>query len=486
MAMRTHTLFMMGIVLAACNDGDPDPIVTVPKLTTAEDASVTGQVDARDGDGNVLAFELGTPQHGSVTQANNVVTYTPAANYNGTDSILVHVSDGMKTADATIEITVTPVNDPPVAGAVSLAAKEDMPLVTAQAMLIGAASDLDGDSLTISGVRNAMHGMVAITGSDVTFIPDPEFSGAASYEFMVSDGKATSLATVSIAVGGLNDPPVAIGDTATTLPDMPLVIPAADLAKNDTDVEGQTLAVTEVSNPVNGMVELKDGAVTFTPGQHFIGIATFDYKVSDGADTAVGQVTVTVDHPPAVVDDSDTTPEDMPLVVPAADLANNDTDVDGQTLTVTQVSNPTHGTVELKDGTVTFTPDANFNGDATFDYQVSDGIATAVGHATVTVMPVNDPPGAVADALTGTVDTTQMIPGTILTTNDTDIDSDPKMLAVAAVDKGNHCTVTVSDGVVTFIPEAGFTGDATFEYTVSDGTDTATGQVTVTVSAPAR
>lgn len=476
----------MIVALAACGDNaakEGPPTIAALALTTAEDTPVTATVDAHDARGAALAIELGTPKHGTVAHVNSVVTYTPEANYNGSDSISVHVSDGAQTADATIDITITAVNDPPVAGDVMLAAAEDTPLVTAQSTLIAAASDVDADHLTISEVSSAVHGTVAITGSDVTFTPEHNFNGAASYQFAVSDGTAVSTATVSITVGGVNDPPVAVDDTLTTPEEVPLVVAGTVLTANDTDAESQTLTVTAVANPTHGTVALDAGTVTFTPDANFDGAAGFDYTVSDGAATGGGHVTVTVtdvNDAPLAVDDALNGTEDTVQTIPGATLTANDTDIDSTILTVTAVGNAAHCTVSVSDGNVTFTPEPNFNGAATFEYTVSDGTLTDIGLVTVSVAAVDDAPSAVADALIGSEDTAQTILGTALTANDTDIEGDA--LTVTAVGNATHCTVTVTGGDVSFTPDPDFAGDATFEYTVSDGTLTAVGRVTVAVA----
>lgn len=174
-----------------------------------------------------------------------------------------------------------------------------------------------------------------------------------------------------------NRPPVAVDDVASTAEDVPLVLTSATLVSNDTDADNHPLTVTAVSNAVNGTVSLASGSVTFTPTAHYFGAASFDYTVSDGnggTDTGRVNVTVTsVNDAPVAVDDARTTPQNVALVVTAASLTSNDTDVDNDPLTVTAVSNPINGIVTLVSGTITFTPTTNFSGAARFDYTISDG-----------------------------------------------------------------------------------------------------------------
>jgi cysteine-rich repeat protein len=471
--------------LAACGDngGSDTPEVSGASLTTDEDVPIAHTVEASDPGGRGLTLQAAMPQHGTVAIDGLRVTYTPAANYNGNDSFAVTVDNGKSTATAEITVKVNPVNDAPVAMADAFATLEDTALVRPLTMLLGNDTDIDGDSLTVMTVGDGVNGTVMKSTSDITFTPAANFNGMASFQYTVTDGKATSTTTVTISVGTANDAPVAGDDTATTQEDTAVGIPEATLLGNDTDPEPQTLTVTAVGSATNGTVALAGGVATFTPAANFNGTATFEYTVSDGAATDTGLVTVTVsavNDAPVAVDDAATTAEDTALVISAATLLGNDTDVEGSTLSVMAVGNATNGTVALSGGVVTFIPNANFGGTATFEYTVSDGAATDTGTVTVTVTAANDAPVAVDDTATTAEDTALVIATAALLGNDTDVEGGT--LAVTAVGNATNGTVALAGGNVTFIPNANFNGTATFEYTVSDGTATDTGAVTVTVT----
>ncbi len=172
----------------------------------------------------------------------------------------------------------------------------------------------------------------------------------------------------------INRGPVANDDTATTDEDAPVTI---DVLANDTDADGDTLTITSATVPADqGTVEIVDGKLVFTPAENFSGEATITYTVDDGnGGTDTGTVAVTVDgvnDGPDAVDAADTTDFNTAVTV---DLLANDTDVDGDTLTVTAASVPAaQGTlVNNGDGTVTFTPAAGFTGVATISYTITDG-----------------------------------------------------------------------------------------------------------------
>ena len=486
--MRTRLVALLIAAAAGggCGPGDgPNrpPVVTGSPQTTAEDTPVTASVTATDPDGDRLQFRYGAPLHGSVVGDGPSFTYTPEANYVGVDTVTVTVLDGEALATGTITIDVTPVNDPPTASPDTVAGLEDTATVVAAATLLGNDLDVDGDTLTVTAVDGAVEGTAALIGTDVHFTPRAGFIGAGQFRYTISDGAATATAVVTVEVGAVNDPPVAVDDAATTAEDAALTVAAATLVDNDLDVEGQTLGVAAVGDAVNGAVALVGGTVTFTPTADYHGPASFSYTVSDGVATDVGTVAVTVtpvaDAPRPVADAIDAT-EDTARVVPVGQLLTNDSDPDGDVLTVTAVGNPLGGAVALAGGAITFTPAPNLTGMAGFDYTVSDGGRTATARVTVTVAAVPDAPVAGDDSALVAEDTPLVVAGAILTANDADVDG--PALTVTAVGAAVRGTVELAGTTVTFTPEPNYVGPASFEYTVSDGALTDVGRVALTIT----
>jgi cysteine-rich repeat protein len=484
--MRVPALCVL-VALCACGDNIESnklPTISDIEVSTPEDTPFSRPLDAVDPEGQPLTITAMGAMHGTAAIDGTSLTYTPAGNYNGSDTFTIDVSDGTNVAHANVTIHVTPVNDAPTGGADTVMTDENVPLATPVATLLANDSDVDGDTLTITSVGNAQHGAVDIVGTDIRFVPAPGFSGIASYEYMLSDGNLVAVVQVTVNIGAVDQPPVANDDMATTAEDTALQIPAATLLANDTDPESQTLTVTAVSNATNGTVALAGTTVTFTPAADFNGTAGFDYTISDGTNTDTAHVTVTVtavNDAPVAVDDAATTPEDTQATIPVATLLANDTDVDGPTLTVSAVGNPTNGTVMMMGANVIFTPAANFTGTATFEYTVTDGTLSDTGLVTVTVTAVDDAPVAVDDTATTAEDTAVMIPASTLLANDTD--SDGPTLTITAVGNAVNGAVALSATTITFTPAANFHGAARFDYTVSDGTLSDTGTVVVTVTA---
>jgi CSLREA domain-containing protein len=364
-------------------------------------------------------------------------------------------------------------NQPPDAVNDTATTAEDTPVVI---NVLGNDSDPDGGTLLITAVSDPPNGTAVNNGDGtVTYTPDTNFNGTDVFTYTVTDGQdGSSTANVSVTVGSQNDLPTANDDTAGTVEDTPVVI---NVLSNDSDPDGGTLSVSAVSDPPNGTaVNNGDGTVTYTPDANFNGTDAFSYTLSDGqggSDTATVTVTViSQNDPPVAVTDAATTDEDTPVTI---SVLANDSDTEGQPLTITTVSDPAHGTaVRVNSNTkVRYTPDANFNGTDTFTYTLSDGQGgTATATVTVTVNSINDPPEAVND---GAI-TDENTPVTI---NVLDNDSDPEghPLTVSAVTSPAHGTVmNLGGGLLKYTPNRNFSGTDMFSYTLSDGqggTDTA-------------
>ncbi|KFE67308.1 tandem-95 repeat protein [Hyalangium minutum] len=481
-----YPLLLVLALAAACGDNHKPnlpPTVADVSVSTAEDTPVAITVSPEDANGDALEVTFATPSHGTLAGTGTSVTYTPHANFAGKETFTVTVSDGKASATATISVTVNPVDDAPVAGNDTATTDENVPLTLAAATLLANDTEVDGQTLTITGVSSAVSGTVVLAGTTVTFTPTADFSGTARFQYTVSDGTLTATATVTVTVNMVNDAPVATDDTATTDEDVPLTLATSTLLANDTDPEGQTLTITGVSGAVSGTVALAGTTVTFTPTADFSGTARFQYTVSDGSLTATATVTVTVspvDDAPVATDDTATTDEDVPLALATSTLLANDTDPEGQTLTITGVSGAVSGTVALAGTTVTFTPTADFSGTARFQYTVSDGSLTATATVTVTVNPVNDPPVTTDDTATTDEDVTLTLAATTLLANDTDVDG--QTLTISAVQNPSNGVATLSGTTLTFTPNANFNGTAAFEYVATDGLATRIGLVTVTVN----
>ena len=287
-----------------------------------------------------------------------------------------------------------------------------------------------------------------------------------------------------------NNLPDAVDDSVSTTKNTSITI---DVLNNDSDPDGDTITVfevTEESNPFKGTIEIVNGntAVKYTADNH-AGVYTFRYAIIDGnggSDTALVTVTVSnsANNPPVANDDTYSTNQDTPLTVAADGVLGNDTDAESDPLTAAKVSDPSDGSVTLNaDGSFTYTPDSGFSGTDTFTYQANDGTDDSnVATVTITVAAVvNNPPVANNDAYSVPHDTTLSVAADGVLGNDTDAESDP--LTAAKETDPSHGSVTLNaDGSFTYTPDGSFSGADTFTYKANDGTsDSNVATVTITV-----
>ncbi|MBF0446827.1 MAG: tandem-95 repeat protein [Magnetococcales bacterium] len=264
--------------------------------------------------------------------------------------------------------------------------------------------------------------------------------------------------------------PLAVDDSATTDKNSSVTLQVADLLSNDSDPNQLTLTITAVEGAVNGVVVLNGSEIVFTPDADFVGEGGFSYTLSNTTgETNTADVVVTVNQVyelPVAVADTLQGVEDLSLVFSASDLMLNDS---GEvTNDITAVGSAANGSVSLDSGVITFTPTTDFNGQASFLYTLDNGHGSSdSAWVTITFESVNDAPIAVDDHL----QTDQDVPLTIqidsLLSNDQDVDLDG--LSLVSVENSLSGDISLVDNVIVFTPDSGFAGDASFEYTVSDG-----------------
>ena len=246
------------------------------------------------------------PAHGVLSGTAPGLTYTPNANYNGADSFTFKVNDGTAdSAAATVSITVTPVNDPPVANPQAVTTNED----TAQAITL-TGSDPDGNPLTYGVVSAPIHGTLSGTAPNLTYTPAANYNGPDSFTFKVNDGTVDSAAaTVSITVTPVNDAPVANAQSVTTQQDTP-----AAITLTGSDGDGDPLTYSVATNPAHGTLSGTTPNLTYTPAAGYSGPDTFTFVANDGqATSAPATVSITmtaVNHPPVANAQAVTTNED--------------------------------------------------------------------------------------------------------------------------------------------------------------------------------
>jgi len=479
----------VSITVTSVND---PPVADNDAATVLQDAAATPipvLVGDTDPDGDTLTIDSAVqPANGTVVVAGNglSLTYKPDPNFHGIDTFTYLVTDGILTDQGTVTITVTPVNHPPVADNDSGTVLEDAAATTIP--VLAGDTDPDGDVLTIDSASNPPHGtvVVASNGLSLTYKPDPNFHGIDTFTYVVTDGFLTDQGTVTITVTSVNDPPVADNDSATVLEDAAAT--TIPVLAGDIDPDGDTLTIDSAVQPANGTVVVAPNglSLTYKPDPNFHGIDTFAYLVTDGILTDQGTVTITVtsvNDPPTVVDESTSVAEDSPKTT--FFVLQNDSDIDGDTVTIFSASNPPNGTAIVASDklSLTYQPDSGYSGPDSFTYVVTDGVGGfTTGTVTVDVSAMNHPPNAVNDPTQSVKEGAGPTALDVLA-NDSDIDGDTYVIISATAPAHGVVTILPGGAGLTYDPAPLYHGTDTFIYTLRDTgglIDTAKVIVTVT------
>ncbi|MEM7641539.1 MAG: cadherin-like domain-containing protein [Pseudomonadota bacterium] len=455
-------------------------------LTIAVAELLRNDFDPDGDDLSIISVDGGEAGFAELNADGNVV-FTAAEGFFGPTTLRYVLSDGRSgQAVGEVDIRIRPKAE--ARDDSGFTVKEDGSITIESARLLS--NDLDGDRMIIGQVRDAENGQVSLASNgEVTFTPNANYNGEASFTYIGNTpegGRAE--ARVTLIVTPENDAPTAGQDgTFVTDEDVPFQIDASELLANDADIDGDTLAVTAVQSSADVVVVLEDGVITVTPRDSFFGSTSFTYTLSDGQGrTATGTVRVRVepvnDNPLPLSDRIETYQgepirEDNPIVINVNDLLANDIDVDGDTMTVVSVQDiGNSGDAELLDnGTILYTPRANFNGTAQFRYLVEDGQGGS-GSATVQIVyeAVNDNPVARDDSYTnrtwlrGLEDQPMIIPVTSLLENDFDVDGDDLSFRSVSDPENGEVELSADGRSVIFTPDPFYWGEAVFFYTIGD------------------
>lgn len=455
------------------------PIANTDAVSTLSNSVSTASVLDNDVDpegGALSLVSVASAANGAASIASaRTVTFTPATNFVGVGGYTYTAADP-NGAQSTTTVTVTIQNRPPNVGndtiVADAASKTFDPRVND--------SDPEGRALSLVSVRQppAGRGQAALTDGNttITYTPPAGFSGSTSFTYIVADANGgESIGTVTVN----NAAPIARPDTVTTLSNSAVTF---DPRTNDSDPEGSALRITAAMG-VNGTAIINSGtSVTFTPAANYVGSASYSYSIVDPAGaTGTSTVTVVVNNraPVANTDNVST----LSNTAVTTSVLDNDGDPEGGALTLVGVSNAVNGVASMSVSarTTTFTPNQNFVGTASYQYTTVDPFG-AQATATVFVTVRNRAPIALNDA-------TSTVSNTVLTFDPRGNDSDPEggpltLVSIVSATNGS-ASVAANAASVTFLPNADFTGPASFTYTVRDSFGaTASALVSIDVRPP--
>ncbi|MGY6427870.1 tandem-95 repeat protein [Vibrio parahaemolyticus] len=426
------------------------PVAKDDIATTQEDTAVTIDVltNDTDVDGDTLSIQSASvpSDQGTVEIVDGKLVFRPAENFNGDAEITYTVTDGALTDQATVKVTVNALNDTPEVEsniADQTLAEDFTPYTIVLNTAFSDVDNVDGElTFSVSGNSNVN---VSIENGIATISPTADWNGSEILTFTATDPSGESVSqTVNFTVTPVAD---IEADKTTVVEDTPTII---KVLGNDT-FEGDDKVVSLDTNngPANGTVSVNpDGSVTYTPNENYHGADSFTYIVTSGGvseSTTVNVDVTPVNDAPVAKADTAVTDEDTPVTI---DVLPNDTDVDGDTLSIQSASVPeAQGKVEIVEGKLVFTPAENFNGDAEITYTVTDGQLTDEAKVAVTVNPVNDAPTIKVDAVESITENAVSTDTVVATLTVRDTDTPEDQLTVSLENNSNGYFVLVGNEV---------------------------------------
>ena len=466
------------------NVTNPGPSAGNDSFSTSEDTPISGSVATNDNDpdGDSLTFvQTSSPAHGTVVlNSDGMFTYTPNADFNGTDSFDYNVIDfDGALSTATVTISVGAVNDPPLV-ATPVSDQSDLDSATVNLDVSGNFGDVEGDSLVFSATGLPIGLSIDSNTGTISGMLDSSASVGSPYTVMVtaSDGNGGTV-TDTFTWTVTNPGPVASNDSFTTNEDTAI---SGSVATNDNDADGDSLSFAQTSSPTNGaLVFNSDGSFSYTPDPDFSGTDSFAYQVTD-ADGAVATATVNIAIHPV---------NDAPTVTsPVADQNNFDSDTvsldvstafmdtENDTLTFSATGLPTGLSIDPNTGVVSGTigSSASQTGPFTVSITADDGNGGLVSD-TFSWNVTNPPPNVGNDSFSTMEDVAlnDSVAG-----NDGDPDGDSLTFNQTS-NPTNGSVVFNNDGTFTYTPSLNFVGIDSFDYEVVDA-DGAAASATVTIN----
>lgn len=467
-------------VIVQIGNAVPELVAASDAAETPEDTAVLIFVRVND-DPLLLPLAIAVPpRHGSARMLEDgVVLYVPDPDWNGRDVLTYTTCNADRSVcrDQLVLVTVTPVDDPPLA----LDDRTTTPAGTAVSVpVLDNDRDPEGGPLDApTVVVDPEHGTVTVVGDALVYTPSPGYEGPETLTYEVCDaGGLCDTAVVVIVVGGAADDngvPVARDDSATTGEGVAVEIPVLD---NDSDPDGDRLNAGPACDPEHGTAAFEaDGKLLYTPERDFVGVDRFCYVACDTVGAcAVAEVSVTVtpgaNEPPIALDDFRTTAVGVPLTI---DVTANDVDPDGDVVVLAILGDVPVGAAAIVAGKVVYTPPGGFTGSVRFEVTVSDGRGGSdTSVVQIDILPAaNSGPTAVDDEYLVSAVVATALP---VRDNDSDPERDPLAITWATETEAGRIVWGVAGDLI-FEPSEplraglliGVRGPLHFRYEITDG-----------------
>ena len=420
-------------------------------------------------------------------------SFAPNENFNGDVNFTFNVFDGTDTVAANIDVTVTPENDPPVAGSTSYTVHEDNSITLSNAQLLANSSDVDGDVGISQVTYSGSDGVFKDNGDgSYTFSPNENFNGDISLDVVVVDADgATDVTTAGITVLDVNDPPVAGTTSYAINEDEVITLSTEQLLANASDIDGEVALDSVNYTGTDGIfTDNGDGTFSFAPNDNFNGDVSLDVIVVD-EDGATATTTANIEVLP-INDAPQSTVinlsgiEDTSILITQDMLLTNATDIDDTYKDLSAVDlmiDEQYGDLtDHGNGTWTFLPAENFNGDIPMSFGISDGDLVTSIDSNLTIKAVNDAPNVPKIQMQGEEDIVMVIDPAYITNQIKDLDGDNVSIENITVRAPSNATLTQQpDGMYHLVTAQDFNGLVELGYTVTDGKAVVDGSLNVDV-----
>ncbi len=495
----TSTPATVSITVDFVNDA---PVAVDDAVSTPEDTAIVVTPAANDTDADT-ATVCGSginriqiadqPQHGTVIKSGMSISYTPDADYCGEDQFTYIVYDGANASDeGAVVITVTAVNDQPVANDLVINTEEDKPVAGQVTAIDDDFGTCQTEALVFAIESNGAKGTALMNpDGSFTYTPTACESGADSVTYRVTDlAGAFDIGQIAINIVAINDSPVAADDSATTDEDMPVTV---NVLANDEDGDcetNQVLNVVLASGPSYGTAQVVANQIVYTPASNYFGPDALSYYITDvtgqpdSRQSGVANVSITVasvNDQPVADDKAATCIEDQTT----AAVTPSGVDVeDGTALSYVIVALPMHGSVVTNaGGQFIYAPATDYCGPDSFSYVAIDSASLASAAAQVTIAVECTPD--VPTAMNQTTQTFMRVPVSVsVPAADMDVGytnaSAHNIVILSSL--ASNGTVEVDGLVVTFAPSSAFKGQHVIEYKLVDGEGAESTNYTITVN----
>jgi len=463
-----------------------DPPETMSESITIDEDAIDEVILPLDNDNDVDGDDITIGSVVSTTTIGATVTvvddttivYTPPADFSGVDTLIYEACDPIGCVLDTIVITIVAVNDPPVAVDDAFSTDEDTDV---DIIVINNDRDIDDEILTTAVITDPVNGTIILRNDTMVYVPDPNFFGMDSLEYTVCDAEPLcDTAWVRITINEINDPPETMSESITIDEDAvdEVLLPL----ENDNDVDGDDLTISSVVSTTTigaSVTIVDDTTLVYTPPSDFFGVDTLVYEVCDPSACTLDTIIITivaVNDPPIAVDDAISTEEDTNVDI---SVLSNDSDIDNTTLTSAVISDPVNGSIILRNDTLVYVPDTDYNGIDSIQYTVCDAEPLCdTAWVRIIVTPVNDPPSGYSPPSNGTDPITgePIICVTEDTTNveilpfasGADVDGDVLTLDNVSAPSSGGTVVIQGDTMFFYTPPAEWNGQDTITINVCD------------------